>query len=100
MAEYHEGLFLIPDHMQASVSTWIEHGQPAPLLMGSFMRAILLGRLFDAFAHADENNANAMRGWALFLHNYAPSACYGSVERIDAWAQRGGLVGLQREGAA
>ncbi len=100
MADYFEGLHLLPDHMHDSVKRWIERGEPKPELLGSFLRAVLCGKLFEALAHADDVNANRIKEWALFLHNYAPSACYGNPEKLTAWAERGGLVGIAREIAA
>ena len=93
MADYVEGLHLIPEHMHASITLWIERGGPRPELMGSFLRAILCGKLFEALAHADDINANSIKEWALFLHNYAPSSCYGSAEKLQEWFDRGGLRG-------
>lgn len=89
-----EGLERIPASMHSSVMMWIEHGQPHPRLMGSFMRAVLLHDLLDAFAFADAENSDAMRGWALFLYNDAPSPCHGSEEALSRWHETGGLRGL------
>lgn len=93
MADYHSGLHLLPEHMRDSVVQWIERGEPHPKMHGSCFLAILRGDLFDAFARADASNAAAMGNWARYLHNYAPSPCYGTDEKLIAWHNRGGLVG-------
>lgn len=85
MADYRNGLLLIPEHMHASITMWIEDAQPHPALMGHFLRALLSNDLMQAFAYADGDNLRHMHGWAVFLYNYAPSTCYGSPERVQAW---------------
>jgi hypothetical protein len=96
MADHVAGLQLIPEHMRESVKRWIETGFPHPRMMGSFLRAVLANDLMGAFANADEDNARALRGWAMYLYNHAPSGCYGSAEHIAAWHTSGGLLGQGR----
>lgn len=79
--------------MHDSIADWIETARIPPRLMGSFMRAVLTNDLMGAFGHADEQNAAAMRAWTMFLYNDAPSECYGSAEKLQAWHERGGLRG-------
>lgn len=78
MSDYRKGLHRLPEHMRES---------------SSFMRAVLTNDLMGAFAHADETNAACMKGWVLFLYNHAPSECYGSLEKLNAWHERSGLLG-------
>jgi hypothetical protein len=89
MADYKAWLELIPEHMRGSVTRWIEMGFPAPKLMGRFLQAVLTNDLMNSFAYADDENRAGMRGWVMFLHNYAPSGCYGSKEKLDAWHAAG-----------
>jgi hypothetical protein len=85
MSDYREGLHLIPEHMHRSISDWIERAEPHPNMMDSFFRAVLTNNLRDAFAHADDDNLRALHGWTQFLYNYAPSACAGSIARVQQW---------------
>jgi hemerythrin-like domain-containing protein len=39
----------------------------------------------DAAMRADHVNQRALFEWADFLHNYAPSGCHGSEEKLLAW---------------
>jgi len=78
-------LELIPEHMREAICTWIEKGQPHPILLGRFLRALLSNDLMGAFAYADAENTDAMRAWALFLHNYVPAGCFGSAEKLEQW---------------
>ena len=84
MADFRNGLHLIPEHMHHGITLWIEHGYVN--LLGGFLRAVLSNDLVGAFSQADDKNAASMRGWVLFLYNYAPSLCYGSPERVAQWS--------------
>ena len=93
MIEMVEGLHLIPEHMRESIVAWILRGEPHPEFMGSFMRAVLTNDLMGAFSSADEENASRMQRWVRFLYNHAPSECYGSLDRVKSWHERGGIEG-------
>lgn len=84
---YRDGLHLLPPHMHDAVERYIEHGIPA----GHFLMAVLRNDLMEAFGRADEENTAAMRNWCAFLHNYAPSRCFGSSKNVDAWIAHRGL---------
>lgn len=96
MADYRDGLYLLPTHMQDAVSAWIENGFPHPNAMGSFFLALITGDLFEAFAHADAANASAMQQWARFWFHYSPCTCYGNPQKVIAWHEQGGLSGHDR----
>src|SRR5262245_17278069 len=85
MADYRDGLHLIPEHMHEGIAMWIEKGEPHPSVMGSFQRAVLLNDLKGACAKADHINRVCIFDWADFLYNFAPSDCQGSAETLLAW---------------
>ena len=93
MSDYRNGLWRIPEHMHEAITEWIETARIEPRLMGSFLRAVLTNDLMGAFGHADEENAASMRAWVMFLYNDAPQPCFGSIEKLQAWHERGGLQG-------
>lgn len=72
---------LIPPHMHESLVRWIMLG----IHPGSFLSALLKNDMMGAIAGADEENKKALIQYAIFLHNYAPSGCFGSVEKFEAW---------------
>jgi len=74
--------------MHEAVVVWIETGFPHPSRLGAFFRALLSNDLMGAFAHADAQNTAWMRSWTLFLYNFAPAPCHGSLEKIMAWHHR------------
>ena len=82
---------LIPEHMRAGMKDYIESGcQP-----GSFLTAVLEGRLREACARADHINAVRIDDYAAFLRQHVPNGSHGSPENYRAWIARGGLNGTQ-----
>jgi hypothetical protein len=78
---YQPGLHLIPAHMRGAVIRYLENGIPP----GGFLTAVLSNDLMGAFAKADDENATAMRGWAMFVHNHMPTGAHGSPDKVRAW---------------
>ena len=79
----------IPEHMRDAAKLYIENG----IRPGSFLTAVICNDLFGAFGCADDINAAAMRDWVMFFYNDAPSRCWGSTAKFEAWAAHGGLSG-------
>ena len=94
-AEIDRGAHLIPGHMIGGIKRYILHGIPP----GGFMSALLSNDFFGAANKADEENGEALMGWARFLYNHVPAGSYGSPARFDAWLDKGGLLGTEREAA-
>lgn len=76
---------LIPTHCQESLSDYILYGAP----VGSFLTAVLSNDLRGATAKADDDNLPALRGYVVFLYNYASGDCWGSPQKHLDWLQRG-----------
>lgn len=85
MADYRDGLYLLPEHMHEGISWWIEKGEPHPKTMGSFQRAVLENDLMGAVGKADHINQLYIARWCDFLYNFAPEDCHGSPEKLLAW---------------
>lgn len=75
------GRHLVPGHMWGAVERYFLQGIPG----GSFLTALLSNDLIEAFARADDENADNMRRWAQFLYNYAPCGSYRSPEAVRDW---------------
>ncbi|CUH60271.1 hypothetical protein [Thalassobacter stenotrophicus] len=86
----------IPAHMRAGLARYILLG----ILPGSFLRSVLQTDLIQATAKADEVNREQLYKYVLFLVNYAPAGCCGSLEAIQQWSVRGGLVNQPARGGA
>jgi hypothetical protein len=67
--------------MQGSTKNYIEQRRRAP----DFLSAVIRGDLFDAYGRADDINLAYMHDWVMFFYNEAPAACFGSVEKMEAW---------------
>lgn len=77
----------VPEYMRASAQAYIDTGRP----VGDFMMAVLTNNLKAAIAHADEENAAAMRHWVHWLYWDVPSNAHGDRETVMAWINKGGL---------
>jgi hypothetical protein len=78
---------LIPEHMRSGLRLYIEEGIPP----GDFLYAVLTNNLRETVIRADEINRANIVNWVKFLRSHAPSECWGSVERYNAWIESGGL---------
>jgi len=63
---------------------YVEQG----VLPGSFLRAVISNNLVEAFAQADSTNILRLFDYANFLYNEVPSPCWGSEEKMLAWAEK------------
>lgn len=82
-AECREKLFEsgVPSHMHDGYVRYLLHGIP----MGHFGTAVLENNLREACTRGDVDNQRALYQHVFFLYNYAPSASWGSPEKVNAW---------------
>ena len=73
----------IPDHTKGSLERYINRG----IAPGGFLLSVLSNDLKGACARADIENRNALFSIFSWLHNYAPSGCWGSKERVSDWIE-------------
>ena len=78
----------IPAHLHGGLLRFVLLGIPA----GSFLNSIVINDLFGALTKADETSRAHLFEICVWLHNAAPSSCYGSRQAVTAWIKRGGLV--------
>lgn len=89
---------LVPcPHMDGALRRYLEHG----IAPGSFMVALLSNNLKEAVGRADSMNRLKIVEWVEWLTQYAPSAAWGSEERVRAWVElfrqdRDNVVRMQR----
>lgn len=72
---------LLPSGLRGGAQRYIEHG----ILPGEFLTAVLCNDLREAFAYADDANREQLYEIVRFFWNEAPSACWGSTEKMDKW---------------
>ena len=74
----------IPNRMAIKIDEYIEEGAP----VGDFLTAVICNNLQDAVGHADPENLANLRAFTSYFYNYAPSPCWGSPEKMEAWRAR------------
>ena len=74
----------LPEHMRNGAKLYIESG----ILPGSFMTAIISNDLATACATADSINKERIYEICSWFYLMAPSDCYGSSDKMNAWIQK------------
>lgn len=69
------------EHDLAPIKRFIEQKIPP----GSFLEAVLRNNLKDAMGRADSRNRRRVFEYVEYLYNYAPTTCWGSNEKYEAW---------------
>ena len=80
MDTYFHGM-RIPEHMREPLSAYISNHRPT----GSFLKAVLCNDLFEAVGKADADNILNIPAFTNYIYNKAPSECWGSLEKYNAW---------------
>lgn len=79
-----DGLSLLPDNATGdALLRYILHRIPP----GGFLTAVLSNNLMSAMRRADGENRVRIYDICAFLHNYAPSSCWGSPDLFHAWIE-------------
>lgn len=73
--------FYVPARMMKGLILYArDHIRP-----GDFLCAIISNNLSEAVGRADEENLHNLPAFIGWLYNEAPSRCWGSPERMEAW---------------
>jgi len=78
--------FYIPERMMNGMQLYIEEHYPT----GDFLRSVLCNDLRSAIDRADDENIANLPAYIGFLYNQAPSDCWGSKEKYEAWIKNKG----------
>ena len=68
---------------------YVEEGRPT----NHFLMALLANDLMATLGRADAANKAAIEDSCLWLKSYAPAACHGSRDTVEAWIANGGMKG-------
>jgi len=71
----------IPSRTLDALEAWALDGDRP----GGFLYAFLSNDLNHAFQRADGKNTKAIYTIYMFLYNYMPAKCWGSVEAVEEW---------------
>jgi len=73
----------IPQRMMGAIDRYVNQGiQP-----GHFLTAVISNDLKEALSRADEENLDNLSAYVSYFYNKAPSACWGSEEKMKAWLE-------------
>lgn len=82
---------VLPRSLQIGAQNWIEEG----VVPGTFLELIIRGDI-RAVLYADAHNLPIMQDIVRWWTTYAPSACWGSDEKVTGWKSAGGTSGIAR----
>ena len=74
----------IPESTRETIDNWVAKGW----LPGGFVTAVLQNDLQGAVGRADHHNIAALHSIVAYVYNECPSTCWGSAEKMQAWAKR------------
>ncbi len=80
---YTFGGFTIPAYMLDAVNRYIHKGDRP----GDFLTVVICNNLREAIARADDHNTANLPAYVAFFHNEAPSQCWGSRVKMQAWME-------------
>lgn len=70
--------------IKEALHRWATGSNP---FLGGFLSAVVSGNLHEAVGRADTYNLHTLPAIVAWLHNHAPSLCWGTPERMQAWSQ-------------
>lgn len=71
----------VPDHLRDGLIMYLRHGCPP----GHFLHAVLSNNLVESISRADNESERGLGNVVRFLYNFAPSAAWGSHDRVIKW---------------
>jgi hypothetical protein len=74
---------LIPEHMMEAMKTYVERHEPTE--QDDFLEAVICNDMTQAFQRADDTNVEIVFQYVCWFYNEAPSICWGSREKMEAW---------------
>lgn len=78
------GLYALESHQIEALERYVKDR----IEPGSFLMAVLSNNLKEACGRADMYNRRRIFEYCEWLYNKAPSACWGSPERVEAWLSK------------
>jgi hypothetical protein len=74
------GMTIRPD-MLAAIRRYVDDRIPP----GDFLTAVICNDLKEACGRADDENMLVLPAYVAYFYNEAPSACWGSAQKMEAW---------------
>ena len=73
---------IYPGNTAGGAKRWIENR----IMPGDFLTAVIQNNLTEALGRADDENRVAIFDIVSWWYNEAPAPCWGSPEKVKAWA--------------
>lgn len=73
----------IPERMMDGIQRYINDG----IIPGDFLQAVICNNLREAVGRADDENLVNLPAFVMYFYNEAPGLCWGSKDKMDAWAE-------------
>ena len=73
--------FYIPERMMGGIERYIND----KINPGDFLQAVICNDLREAVGRADDENIRNLPAYVAYFYNEAPSLCWGSKEKMEAW---------------
>jgi hypothetical protein len=72
---------MLPIHTKIGIDLYVNEGYP----VGDFLYAVLTNNLFEATGRADHINRPNLADICLYIYNYTPAVCWGSIDKVENW---------------
>lgn len=82
----------VPVSLQGGLARYLLDG----VVPGKFLLAVLVGDLFAAVRHADDDSMAGLKPIVMFLFNSVPANAFGNVEASYHWVGEEGLRGRSK----
>ena len=82
---YELQIYEIPHGMRDSLERYV-NGRIKP---GDFLQAVIKNDLKESVLLADYENMANLPAYVNYFYNHAPSICWGSAKKMEAWLKGG-----------
>lgn len=78
---YHGGKYTVSANMLHEIKEYVHKG----IIPCSFLRRVICNNLMGAVTFALTDQLANLPAYVLYMHNEAPSSCWGSVDKMEQW---------------
>ena len=86
--------YQLPGHVWGGIRSYVMLG----IKPGHFLTHLFEGNLFGLYAHVDAENSVRVADFIQWIYNHAPSLCWGSPSKVEAWCNGGGYEVVRSRG--
>lgn len=75
---------LVPEHLIDGLTSYVAEGRRT----GSYLESVLSDDYPEVLMRGDDASLVGLTSTEEFIHQFAPSECHGSRERVEAWIKK------------